>query len=152
MSSDRDHYEVYYADKLWALLPAIYRTLDSEVLDRSGPLHELVKRIGAQAAILRRSIDRMWDDQSIETCDDWVIPYLADLLATNLVASLDARGQRLDVAKTIYYRRRTGTLAILEEIAADITGWEARAVEFFRRMGRSRHNFDPAIGLPSETG
>ena len=50
----------------------------------------------------------MWEDQSIETCDDWLIPYIGDLLATNLVANLDAPGQRLDVAKTIYYRRRKG--------------------------------------------
>ncbi len=118
MADNRDHYEAYYANKLWNLLPALYRTEDTDVFDRAGPLRELVNRIGVQAAILRRSIDRLWEDQSIETCDDWVIPYLADLLATNLVASLDARGQRLDVANTVYYRRRKGTVAILEEIAS----------------------------------
>lgn len=149
--SDRDHYEAYYADKLWNLLPAVYRAEDSPTLDLNGPLRELVNRLGGQAAILRRSLDRLWADQSIETCDDWVIAYIGDLLATNLVANLDARGQRLDVAKTIYYRRRKGTVAILEEIAADITGWDARIVEFFRRMGRTRHDFDPEIGLPAET-
>src|SRR6266567_7177777 len=151
MLDDRDHYEAYYADKLWNLLPAIYRALDTDAFDKDGPLREIVKRIGGQGAILRRSMDRMWEDQSIETCDDWVIPYIADLLATNLVASLDARGQRLDVAKTIYYRRRKGTVAILEEIASNITGWNARIVEFFRRMARTRHNLDPEIGLPSVT-
>ena len=143
---DRDHYEAYYAAKLWALLPGLYRSEDAATLDGVGPLREIVNRIGAQAAILRRSIDRLWEDQAIETCDDWLIPYIGDLLATNLVASLDARGQRLDVAKTIYYRRRKGTLGILEEIAADITGWDARVVEFFRRLGRTRHGLDPAIG------
>ena len=51
------------------------------------------------------------------------------------------------MAKTIYYRRRKGTLAILEEIASDITGWNAKVVEFFRRLGRTRHGLDPAIGL-----
>ncbi|NJR24920.1 MAG: hypothetical protein HC786_23550 [Richelia sp. CSU_2_1] len=151
MALDGDRYAVYYADKLWNLLPAIYRTEDSENFDRAGPLREMVDRIGMQAAILHRNIDRLWEDQSIETCDDWVIAYMADLLATNLVASLDSRGQRLDVAKTVYYRRRKGTVAILEEIAADITGWNARVVEFFRRLSRTRHNLDPAIGLPSET-
>src|SRR5262245_42847694 len=151
MTNDQDHYEAYYAEKLWSLLPAIYRALDTDQFNANGPLRELVDRIGAQAAILRRSIDRMWEDQSIETCDDWIIPYIADLLATRLVASLDARGQRLDVAKTIYYRRRKGTVALLEELAADITGWEARAVEFFRRMGRTRHGLDPEIGLPAAT-
>ena len=146
MSSAPDHYDVYYADKLWNLLPVIYRAEDTDQFGANGPLREMVNRIGAQAAILRRSIDRMWEDQSIETCDDWVIPYIGDLLGTNLVAGLDPRGQRLDVAKTIYYRRRKGTLAILEEIAADITGWDAKIVEFFRRMGRTRHGLDPPIG------
>ena len=148
---DSDHYQAYYQDKLWKLLPAIYRTLDTDSFTTPGPLREMVNRIGAQAAVLRRSIDRLWEDQSIETCDDWVIAYIADLLATNLVASLDARGQRLDVAKTIYYRRRKGTLAVLEGIAADITGWDAHVVEFFRRLGRTRHNFDPPLTLAADT-
>jgi hypothetical protein len=151
MPVDADHYQAYYSDKLWNLLPAIYRSLDSPVFNANGPLRELVNRIGAQAGILRRSIDRLWEDQSIETCDDWVIAYIADLLATNLVSSLDARGQRLDVANTIYYRRRKGTVAILEQIAWDITGWDARVVEFFRRLSRTRHNFDPPIGAADET-
>ncbi|MBZ5510975.1 MAG: hypothetical protein LAN70_07365 [Acidobacteriia bacterium] len=151
MPDDLDHYEAYYADKLWNLLPAVYRSEDSAALGANGPLRELVNRIGAQAAILRRSIDRLWEDQSIETCDDWVIPYIADLLATRLVASLDARGQRLDVANTIYYRRRRGTVAILEQIASDITGWDGRIVEFFRRLGRTRHGLDPELGLPAQS-
>ena len=94
MLDERDHYQVYYQDKLWNLLPAIYRSLDSASFNTAGPLREMVNRIGAQGAILRRSIDRLWEDQSIETCDDWVVSYIGDLLATNLVASLDARGQR----------------------------------------------------------
>ena len=147
MSGVADHYEVYYADKLWNLLPAVYRALDTDQFGAKGSLREMVNRIGAQAAVLRRSIDRMWDDQSIETCDDWVIPYIGELLGTRLVSSLDPRGQRLDVANTIYFRRRKGTVAILEEIATDITGWNAKLVEFFRRLGRTRHGLDPPIGL-----
>ena len=143
MPAKPDDYSIYYADKLWNLLPAIYRTLDTDQFNANGPLRELVNRIGVQAANLRRSIDRLWEDQSIESCDDWVVSYIGTLLATNLVSSLDARGQRLDVAKTIYYRRRKGTVAILEEIAYAITGWDARVVEFFRRLSRTRHNLDP---------
>lgn len=151
MSTQRpDLYDLYYADKLWRLLPSVYRSEDAVTLDGRGPLRELVERLAAQIAVVRRSIDRLWEDQSIESCDDWVIPYIADLLATNLVSGMDARGQRLDVAKTIYYRRRKGTVAILEEIAGDVTGWEAHVVEFFRRMSRSRHGLDPEIGLPVE--
>lgn len=148
MSTVPDNYESYYYGKLWSLLPEVYRAEDSATIDAPGPLRELVQRISTEAATLRRSIDRLWEDSFIETCEDWLIPYMAELLNTNLVASLDARGQRLDVAKTIYYRRRKGTVPVLEELAADLTGWDARVVEFFRLIGRRRHGLDPAIGLP----
>lgn len=141
-----DGYVAWYQKKLWQLLPAIYRTMDAAAPGVPGPLQELIDRIGAETATIRRSIDRLWENQSIETCDDWVIPYIGDLLATRLVSCLDARAQRLDVAKTIYYRRRSGTLGVLEELAADIAGRDARVVEFFRRLGRTRHQFDPPIG------
>jgi hypothetical protein len=141
-----DGFDTYYAERLWQLLPAVYRTADGDGLGARGPLRELVNRIGAQVAVVRRSMDRMWADQSIETCDDWVIPYIGDLLGTSLISNLDARSQRLDVAKTIHYRRRKGTLEIAEELALDVTGWTAHAVEGFRRLGRTRHGLDPAVG------
>jgi len=141
-----DLYESWYQNKLWQLLPAAYRVQDATASGVPGPLQELLNRIGAQTATLRRSIDRLGENQSIETCDDWVIPYIGDLLATRLVSCLDARAQRLDVANTIYYRRRAGTLGLLEELVSDIAGRDARAVEFFRRLGRTRHQWDPPIG------
>lgn len=147
----RDGYEQWYSDKLWALVPAVYRAADSELVDGTGPLRELLDRVAASAAVLRRSVDRLWEDQSIESCDSWAIPYLAELPATNLVPSMDSRGQRLDVANTIRYRRRKGTVALLEELAHDVTGYEARAIEFFRQLARSRHGLDPAIGRPADT-
>lgn len=152
MFEDRDLYQAFYTDYLWRMLPEVYRAADSDDPDQPGPLRELVQRLGAQIAVVRRSIDRSEQDQSIETCDDWLIPYLGDLLGSTIVAGLDARAQRLDVAKTIYYRRRKGTVALLEELSADITGWNARAVEFFRRLARHRHLFDPEIGLERQHG
>ncbi len=150
MSDFDDGYDSYYADRLWQRLPSVYRALDSDLPGESGPLEELIARIGAQIAVVRRSIDRLWANQSIETCDDWVIPYLGDLLATELVND-DPRGQRLEVAKTIHYRRRKGTLAVLEEIGRDVTGWQAHVVEAFRRLGRTRHALDPPVG-PARAG
>ncbi|MGP0025472.1 MAG: hypothetical protein ACLPKE_19255 [Streptosporangiaceae bacterium] len=146
MTKVDDGYDTYYAERLWQLLPALYRTADTDSFTAPGPLRELLNRIGAQVAVVRRSIDRLWADQSIETCDDWVIPYIGDLLGTDLAGDVGARAHRLDVAKTIYYRRRKGTLQILEELALDVTGWTAHVVEGFRRLARTRHGLDPAIG------
>jgi hypothetical protein len=146
MAEVDDGYDSYYAERLWLLLPAVYRTADSDSFDTAGPLRELLNRIGAQVAVVRRSIDRLWADQSIETCDDWVIPYIGDLLGVNLVNHLDTQAQRIDVAKTIHYRRRKGTVDVLEELARDVTGWTAHVVEGFRRLARTRHGLDPAVG------
>jgi hypothetical protein len=145
-----DGYERQAAAKLWALLPEVHRAADSTSLDQPGPLRELLERVADQVAIVRRSLDRLWEDQSIESCDSWVIPYLAMLVDTNLVPAMDARGQRLDVANTINYRRRKGTLSLVEQLAADVTGWECRAVELFRRLARRRHGLDPAFGWPAD--
>lgn len=150
--ADPDGLDTYYAERLWQLLPAVYRSEDTDAYAGPGPLRELLNRIGVQVAVVRRSMDRLWADQSIETCDDWVIPYIGDLLGTNLVTGPDVRGQRLDVAKTIHYRRRKGTLAVLEELARDVTGWDAHVVEGFRRLARSRHGLDPALGPGSFPG
>jgi hypothetical protein len=147
-----DGYPRYYAERLWQLLPAIYRSADADSFEAAGPLRELVNRIGAQIAVTRRSIDRLWEDQSIETCDDWVVPYIGDLLGTNLVNGLDSRGQRLDVAKTIHYRRRKGTIEVLEELARDVTSWDAHVVESFRRLARTRHGLDPGFGPAAYPG
>lgn len=141
-----DSYTRYYQEKLWGLLPAAYRALGMPAEGESEALRELLRRIGASAAELRRQMDRLWMDQSIETADDRIIPFIADLLATRLVSAMDVRGQRRDVAKTIYYRRRAGTVALLEELAEDVASVESRVVEGFRRLGRTRHLFDPRIG------
>src|SRR4029077_20343394 len=115
-----DHYDIYYADKLWKLLPAVYRALDTDQFDANGPLREIVNRIGATTGSLRRSIDRLWDNQSIESCDDWVIPYIADLLGTRLVNGLDSRRRRLDVANSISDRLPTDTFALSQQVAPQI--------------------------------
>ena len=61
-----DGYAQWYAARLWQLLPAVYRTMDAGPTPGApGPLQELVNRIGAQAAVVRRSIDRMGENQSI---------------------------------------------------------------------------------------
>jgi hypothetical protein len=139
-----DKFEKYFTEKLWEMIPAIYRQQDGDPENPgAGVLRALVMTLAEQAAILRRSQDRLWDDQFIELCCDWAVPYIADLLGTRLVSAQNKRGRRIDVAKTIYYRRRKGTLRVLEELISDITGWEGTIIENFKRLGRCRHGLDP---------
>jgi hypothetical protein len=137
-----DGFDSYFSEKIWQMIPSIYRHEDGIAKD-PGVLRALVELIAQHAAILRRSHDRLWEDQFIDYCSDWVVPYIADLLGTRLVSAKNLRGRRVDVAKTIYYRRRKGTLRVLEELISDITGWEGKVNENFRRLARTRHGLDP---------
>lgn len=138
----RDHFERYFAEKLWTLIPEAFREEDG-LATPPGALRGFIETLAGHAAILRRSQDRLWDDQFVELCSEWAVPYISELVGTRLVSALNRRGRRIDVAKTIYYRRRKGTPRILEELVADITGWEGKLVEEFRRLGRLRHGLDP---------
>jgi hypothetical protein len=121
--------------ELAELLPAIYRIRDAE---RGGPLAELLDVIGDQVAILEESLRRLYDDQFVETCAPWVLPYVGDLLG---IAGLPAEplSPRAEVAHTIAYRRRKGTAAMLEQLARDVTGLPARADESFELLAATQH-------------
>jgi hypothetical protein len=141
-SQARDRFQTYFEEKLWELIPAIYREEDG-LAEKRDVLRAIIEVLAEQAALVRRSNDRLWEDQFIELCNDWAVPYIGDLVGTRMVSALNLRGSRADVAKTIYYRRRKGTLRVLEELISDITGWDGKAVEMFRRLGRARHGLDP---------
>src|SRR6266511_3503892 len=70
----RDDYERYYTEKLWALIPEVYRTEDgggttADPTRQIDVLRQIIEVIAEQAAITRRSIDRLWEDQHVETSD-----------------------------------------------------------------------------------
>lgn len=121
------------ATQLYNLLPAIYRTRDAE---NGQPLQALLSVMAAQASILEENIQQLYDDQFIETCAPWVIPYIGDLIGYNTVYEIGGAlsGRRAEVANTIGYRRRKGTLLALEQVAMDVSGLPAAAVEFFKRL------------------
>jgi hypothetical protein len=136
-----DLFEQYYTEKLWEAIPSIYRHEDG-IAEEPGVLRGIVQVLAKQAAILRRSQDALWDDQFIETANEWAVPYIGDLVATRLLSAQNKRGRRIDVAKTIYYRRRKGTPRILEELINDISGWEGKLIEQFTKLVRTRHGLD----------
>jgi hypothetical protein len=138
-----DGFERYFAEKIWEWIPEHYRDADGRQENPSrGTLRALIELIAGQAAVARRDTDRLWDDQHIATADDWVIPYIGDLLGTRPVSEQNRRGQRVAVARTIYYRRRKGTLPVLHDLIRDIGDLHGVVVEAFRRLGRTWHRLD----------
>jgi hypothetical protein len=125
----------YTKKRIYDLLPAIYRQRDIET---GSPLRALVDIIAEQIRIVEDNITRLYGDWFIETCNEWVIAYIADLIKAKIQypVSDDTLSQRRRawVANTIGYRRRKGTLAVLEQLARDVTGQNAKAVEFFELL------------------
>jgi len=138
-------------DRLYKLLPYIYQLRDHE---QGEPLRALLQVISEQVDNVEENIARLYDNWFIETCEDWVVPYLGDLVGYTPVHEAGESGEittpqgrlrnkilipRREVANTIRYRRRKGTLALLEQLANDVSGWPARAVEFYKLLGWTQH-------------
>jgi hypothetical protein len=149
-------------DRLYSLLPAIYRIRDAAAGD---PLKALLAVIEQELDIVEQDINDLYDNWFIETCADWVVPYIGDLLdvrelyTENSPASSQVSQQGLSeesspvsrqqrygqlewrayVANTLAYRRRKGTAPILEQLTRDVTGWRSRAVEFARLVSTTQN-------------
>jgi hypothetical protein len=106
-----------------------------------GPLESLLTIMEEQLAILAENLDQLLDDQFIETCTPWVIPYIGDLIGYQSVNGIApaVASPRAEVAHTISFRRRKGTVLVMEQLARDVTGWGAHAVEFFLRLADTQY-------------
>ena len=139
------------ADRLYELLPAVYRLRDA---DRGYPLRGLLQVISEQVNLVDADIAQLHENWFIETCQDWVVPYIGDLIGYvpsfeigEPQASQKSRAltreriliPRREVANTIRFRRRKGTVSILEELALAVAGWPARAVEFYRLLSYTQN-------------
>lgn len=105
-------------DYLYELLPAIYRLRDAE---QGYPLQALLRVIDEQVAVVREDIDQLYENWFVETAQDWVVPYIGDLVGYQPVfeagepgSAATAQGQarnkilmpRREVANTLRNRRR----------------------------------------------
>jgi hypothetical protein len=126
------------AERLYALLPAVYRIRDGE---QGHPLRALVALIAQEFEALEENVEQLYDDQFIETCEDWVAPYIGDLIGYRPLHGVAPAiaSPRAEVANTIGYRRRKGTAAMLEQLARDVTDWPARAAEFFEQLATTQY-------------
>jgi hypothetical protein len=127
------------------LLPAAYRIRDAELAGQipadDGPLAALLSVLAGEIAVIEENLEQLYDDQFIETCAQWAVPYIGDLIGYRLLhgKTPGAGSRRAEVAHTIGFRRRKGTASMLEQLARDVTGWNARVVEFFPLLATTQY-------------
>lgn len=143
------------AEQLYALLPAYVRLRDET--DGGGVLRALISVIAEQAQVVGDGLEQLYDDQFVETCAPWVLPYIGDLVGFTPLRPLgpnEPAATRGEVASAIGDRRRKGTLAMLEQLCIDVTratvtddegvahalaGWPGVAVEYFSRLSTTQY-------------
>ncbi|GAX60138.1 tRNA-dihydrouridine synthase [Candidatus Scalindua japonica] len=109
---------------------------------KQGPLKALLSLISDQVAVFEEDLEQLYDDQFIETCAEWAVSYIGNLVGVRgMVNYTDAPfSQRAQVANTLAYRRRKGTAAVLEQLARDVTRWEAASVvEYFQLLATTQY-------------
>lgn len=133
--------------ELYRRLPEIYRIKDeglSENYLHDGeriPAYQLrsyLEPVEGMFSAIHENIESLYHDFFIETCDEWVIPYIADLLGTSHLSG-DEWTLRADVADTIALRRRKGTLGAIELLAFILTKWGVHSVELLENMAWNQH-------------
>lgn len=129
---------IYHTERLYGLLPAIYRLRDA---DQGYPLRALLAVIAREVGLVEEDIAGLYADWFIETCGEEMVPYIGDLLGVRGLHALENAGftRRAFVANTLSYRRRKGTPTMLEQLARDTTQWNARVVEFFELLGTTQY-------------
>ncbi len=125
-------------DRLYNLMPAIYRIRD---LDDGQTLRAFMGVLERVFAALQDDMDALYDDWFIETCEERIVPYIADLVGVRqLLDPLHVQGtRRRHVANVTSYRSSTGALRTLQDIAHDLTGWPVEVVDLAGLVAAMQH-------------
>ena len=138
-------------DRLYMLLPSIVRQRDAE---QQYPLKSILRVISDQVNLMDEDIGQVYENWFIETCEDWVVPYIGGLVGYREVHDAGEPGEvdsvegrrlnrilipRREVANTIRFRSRKGTLSLLEEISGEVSGWPLFINEFYKLLMWSQH-------------
>ncbi len=126
------------SERLYNRLPELYRRRD---LEYGEPLRALLAVVESQLELLEDDVAGLYENWFLETCEDWAIPYLADLLGIRALGQPPHAGAhpKAQMARVFDYRRRKGTLAVLERVTRDVTGWFARIVELFEFLAHTQN-------------
>lgn len=133
--------------ELYRRLPEIYRIKDESLPElylhggervAAYQLRSYLEPVEDMFSAIHENIESLYHDLFIETCDDWVIPYIGDLLGTTHLSG-DEWTLRADVADTIALRRRKGTLGAIELLAFIHTKWGVHCVELLENLVWNQH-------------
>lgn len=122
---------------LYDRLPEIYRIKDGEQ-NPPGQLKSYLALVESVFSEIHKNIEDLYHDFFIDTCDDWVVPYIGDLLGVSHLKG-DPASLRADVAETIALRRRKGTLAGMERLVYNLTRWGVHCVELRENLVWNQH-------------
>lgn len=124
-------------ERLYHLLPRIYRQRDAE---NGEALRALMAVLERESAVVEADIETLYDNGFVDTCQEWVLPYIGELLGVRDLVDENSivTSQRRRIANTIRYRRRKGIGAVLENVVYDVTGWHTRFEEFLGRISMTQ--------------
>src|SRR5260370_23120296 len=129
--------------RLYDLRPVVHRMRDA---DLGFPLRGLLQVIPEQVNVVDSDIAQLYENWFIETCQDWVVPYIGDLVGytpgSETGEPVDLRNERAlarertviprrEVANTVRFHRRKDTVAGLEELAAVVANDPVWSMEVY---------------------
>ena len=127
---------------LYEALPEIYRTRDGRRADGhkddgEGHLAAYLDSCGKLLDAIYNSLDQRYRDCFPETCQEWLLPYFAELLGASTL-SPHVKGRRKEIMNAIKWRQGKGSLTTIKNIAEEMGEFEDLAErEGWRRAART---------------
>lgn len=132
-----------FGETLYHILPALYRHRDEGDLARY--LEACAVLLDQVHTTLQQRMADNFPDTPLDgspACQDWLLPYFADLLDVRLVSPL-AKARRDELAHAIHWRQGKGTLKVAEAIAQSIGQLEVVVQEGWKRVALT-----PRLDIP----
>jgi len=146
---------------LYRHLPEEYRYRDNRSATEMGDLEAYLDGFGHVFDLLRDTLDQAYADGFAEVADNgrapqsWVLPYLADLLGTQLISpDLDGTGaiRRAELEHSVGWSKGKGTLRVADSTSDVLAGAETHTVEGWRRVAVTPRLSLPPFSLPKRAG
>lgn len=115
---------------LYELLPELYRVWDQPPRE---DLKDFLGILAVPLAQVRQSVESLQADLFIDSCDDDMLPALAEMVGTVLVFP-DAASNRRDLRSTAAWRRRKGSIQTLESLTGELLDQLVTTQEGWKRL------------------